>query len=307
MSVSKKHIKTESRDKLVIGPGDLDVDFKVLATLLYDCTQECGHCSVEGAPNKEGHIEGEDIIRMLTETANWGERPVFYASGGEGTLHPMFREIMASAQDLGFLAIALTNLHWIVPGDAARSREKLENKMPFGTVINFSYDWDHLIQDPRLPERVDTLKGIVDGDYHLMCDGGFYGPTQYERILQKFPERTEGLQFIPIHNVGRAKGKKNDNQVTGKDAYCPKWKKTGFMMMPDGVYYCCRSAFEHEPSLKLADKFDVDVVAARLAEFDYKELSVDIKKFRSHLSVEEKTQYHNSCDMCLTSRRQHSK
>jgi len=304
MSEINTHIKQESRGKEIIEQGDLDVDFKILATLLYKCTHECDHCSVEGGPNKGGEISGKEMIRILAETAGWGEKPAFYVSGGEPTLHPMFKDIVSASKDLGFLTIILTNLHWVVPENNVISRERLEAKIPLETVISYSFDWDHLKEDPRLPERVDTLKQIVGTDYPLICDGGFYSPALYEKIINDFPERTKGLQFIPINDVGRAKGKPNQNSVRNGNIYCPKWKKKGFMVMPDGIYYCCRGAFEHEPTLKLTDKFDVDVVEEALDGFNFRGISTTMKKHYNSLSAEERVKYYMACDICLELRRE---
>ncbi|MFA6317195.1 MAG: radical SAM protein [Elusimicrobiota bacterium] len=102
---------------------------RLAVELHYDCPQRCVFCS-EG-PNIERFrgqpLPERDIVRVMVAMRRQGTRTMFFAGGGEPTLHPRFLGLLKAAKDLGYRTFVVTNGGPLGdPGFAARALPLLD-------------------------------------------------------------------------------------------------------------------------------------------------------------------------------------
>jgi antilisterial bacteriocin subtilosin biosynthesis protein AlbA len=72
------------------------------------CNFVCDHCYVSASPWKLGMRDGKDLIDLLVSLRGSGVK-VIELTGGECTIHPNFREVLAKAAELFHLVAVVSN------------------------------------------------------------------------------------------------------------------------------------------------------------------------------------------------------
>jgi len=82
--------------------------YRVDLVLTYACNADCGHCYVPPERRKLASLSKEDWRRVMERLWAAGVPHVTF-TGGEATLYPQLRELVAYAEDIGLVTGLLTN------------------------------------------------------------------------------------------------------------------------------------------------------------------------------------------------------
>ena len=122
------------------------------------CNLECTHCYAESSPRRSlaGTMELSDWLVVLRDAAATGCRAVQFI-GGEPTLHPHLREMIANAEALGYQHLEVfTNATAIRP-------ELLESFVAAKVQIAVSFYSDEATIHDRITQRPGSFSRTVAG------------------------------------------------------------------------------------------------------------------------------------------------
>lgn len=123
-------------------------------SLTNKCNLRCVWCSDQDLRNRQGHsseLSRKELFRLFRELKAGGTRGVVIEGGGEPTLHPEFRDVIADLGKLGIPAGLITN-----------------GTQPLDAKTCASFDWIRVSLDASTPEefrrfkRRDLYESVLD-------------------------------------------------------------------------------------------------------------------------------------------------
>jgi len=141
------------------------------------CNHDCGWCV---DPKHMNHsLEREFVSKLLDELKRLGIEGIVFKGGGEGTLHPSYKDILKEAKEFGFEVGIVTNGSRIsqlyvpvvenasyvrvsVDGPTPESHRRIHRKDDFDDIVNGIYKMIHLRNKKQQRHPIVGLSFAMD-------------------------------------------------------------------------------------------------------------------------------------------------
>ncbi len=267
---------------------------KIYCILTRRCTLACKHCSACSHPGRVEQVEASAVVGLLEGAAGHPGSRSLVVGGGEPTLHPDLRQILAASLDLGYQTMAVTNAHWVDPDDPSATAERLRALFPRGVTVSTSLDPYHLEQDPDLIRRVQCLQRLAAHRNPVEVDGSYNGPGE-RAAIKELTRHVGHIHPIPVRAMGRARAMEVHGEVDPNRVRCPRGVPFGFVISEAGVFYCLRGAMNNVAGTLMVDDHDPELLARRLDATSRE--AIDDRLDRHYRDTPD-ARYAHACDIC---------
>ncbi len=138
------------------------------------CNLRCRYCYAEGGERLQDELSYEFLADIIRQAHDLGAQSIVVIGGGEPTLHPRFRDLIAFTASLGMVPMVFTNMTTITGGLAGFLYEN--NASVMGKLDSLRPD----VQD-YFAGRKGAFEEMQRGLQNLM-DAGFAAPDDPHRL-----------------------------------------------------------------------------------------------------------------------------